>query len=64
VLARTLAPELFQDALAMVSRLLPGPTGADGDVARPGRESESPWAPSKLTAPTYKAAEENNEFGD
>lgn len=63
VLARTLAPELFQDAMAIVARLLPGPTGADGDVARPGKESESEWAPSKLTAPTYTAAERNNELG-
>ena len=63
VLARTVAPELFQDAMAMIAGLLPGPAGPDGDVARPGRDSESEWAPSKLTAPTYKAAEENNELG-
>ena len=63
VLARTLAPELFQDAMAIVARLLPGPTGADGDVARSGKQSESEWAPSKLTAPTYSAAEKNNELG-
>jgi len=62
VLARTLAPELFQDAMALMSGLLPGPAGEDGDIARPGSESESAWAPSKLTAPTYRAAEANNEF--
>ena len=62
VLARAAAPELFQDAMAMMNRLLPGPSDPDGDVARPGRESESKWAPSPLTAPTYKAAEDNNEL--
>jgi NAD(P)-dependent dehydrogenase (short-subunit alcohol dehydrogenase family) len=62
VLARALAPELFQDAMAMMAGLLPGPTGPEGDVARPGSESESSWAPSKLTAPTYRAAEANNEL--
>jgi hypothetical protein len=62
ILARTLAPELFQDAMAMMNGLLPGPSSADGDTARPGRESESEWAPSTLTATTYKAAEKNNEM--
>lgn len=62
VLARAAAPELFQDAMAMVNRLLPGPASADGDVARPGRESESEWAPSALTAPIYEAARDNHEL--
>ena len=62
ILARTLAPELFQEALAFVDRLLPSPTDADGDVAQPGRENESTWAPSALTAPTYAAARKNNEL--
>ena len=63
VLARAVVPELFQDAMTVMNGLLPGPSPADGDVARRGRESESEWAPSALTAPTYKAAEENNELG-
>ena len=62
VLARAIAPELFQDAMALMNGLLPGPSTVDGDEARPGRESESEWAPSRLTAPTYKAAEKNNEM--
>ena len=62
ILARAAAPELFQDAMAVMNRLLPGPSDADGDEARPGRESESEWAPSALTAPTYSAAEKNNEL--
>jgi NAD(P)-dependent dehydrogenase (short-subunit alcohol dehydrogenase family) len=62
VLARALAPELFQDAMAAMAGLLPGPAGPEGDTARPGSESESAWVPSKLTAPTYRAAEANNEL--
>ena len=62
VLAHEIAPELFADAMALMNRLLPGPTGSDGDRARPGRESESGWAPSPLTATTYAAAEDNNEL--
>ena len=64
LLARTIAPELFADTMALINQLLPGPAMRDGDVAREGRESESdlagPSAP--LTAPTYRAAEENNEM--
>jgi NAD(P)-dependent dehydrogenase (short-subunit alcohol dehydrogenase family) len=62
ILARTLAPELFADAMSLIHRLLPPPAGRDGDEPRLGRESESEWAPSALTEPTYKAAEKNNEF--
>jgi NAD(P)-dependent dehydrogenase (short-subunit alcohol dehydrogenase family) len=62
ILARAMAPELFQDAMAVMNGLLPGPSASDGDEARPGRESESEWAPSALTATTYKAAEKNNEM--
>jgi NAD(P)-dependent dehydrogenase (short-subunit alcohol dehydrogenase family) len=61
ILARTLAPELFADVLTLLNQLLPGPT-AEGDNARRGRESESKWAPSKLTEPGYRAAEANNEM--
>jgi NAD(P)-dependent dehydrogenase (short-subunit alcohol dehydrogenase family) len=62
ILARTMAPELFARATTLLNGLLPRPTGADGDTVRLGRESESEWAPSKLTAPTYQAAVENNEM--
>jgi NAD(P)-dependent dehydrogenase (short-subunit alcohol dehydrogenase family) len=61
ILARTLAPELFADTMTLLNRLLPEPAPG-GDEARPGRESESEWAPSKLTEPTYRAAERNNEM--
>jgi NAD(P)-dependent dehydrogenase (short-subunit alcohol dehydrogenase family) len=61
ILARTLAPELFADVMTLVNALLPAPA-ADGDEAQPGRQNESEWAPSKLTEPTYRAAERNNEI--
>jgi NAD(P)-dependent dehydrogenase (short-subunit alcohol dehydrogenase family) len=62
ILARTVAPELFATAMSMINGLLPAPTGHEGDRPRLGRDSESEWAPSKLTEPTYKAAAENNEL--
>lgn len=64
VLARHLAPEWFADAMTMMNGLLPPPAAADGDVAQPGRDSESEWAApsSPLTASTYRAAQENNEM--
>jgi hypothetical protein len=64
VLARAAAPELFLDTMALINRLLPGPSRSDGDEARPGRESESDAAGphQPLTAATYRAAEKNNEM--
>jgi NAD(P)-dependent dehydrogenase (short-subunit alcohol dehydrogenase family) len=62
ILARTVAPELFASAMSFINSLLPAPAGREGDQAKLGRESESEWAPSTLTEPTYKAAEENNEM--
>jgi NAD(P)-dependent dehydrogenase (short-subunit alcohol dehydrogenase family) len=62
ILARDMAPELFQDAMTLMNNLLPGPSATDGDEARPGRQSESEWAPSTLTTLGDKAAERNNEM--
>ena len=65
ILAKDVAPELSADVMTFISEMLPPPVpGSDGDVARPGRESESEWAdPSAtLTAPTYRAAQDNNEM--
>jgi hypothetical protein len=47
----------------MVNAVLPKPAEAGGDDVELGRENETEWAApsSALTAPTYKAAEENNE---
>jgi short-subunit dehydrogenase len=63
VALRTAFPEIFADAMALMNRLLPGPAASpEGDRARPGYENESEWAPSRLTEPTYRAAERNNEL--
>jgi NAD(P)-dependent dehydrogenase (short-subunit alcohol dehydrogenase family) len=62
LLARTLAPELFADAIALVNRLLPRANGPDGDVAQPGRATDSKWARSTVLAPMYAAAQKNNEL--
>jgi NAD(P)-dependent dehydrogenase (short-subunit alcohol dehydrogenase family) len=62
VLARTIAPELFADTMALVNRLLPRATGPDGDVAQPGRATSSAWAQSTVLAPMYAAAQKNNEL--
>ena len=64
IVLRDVAPELFAGAMVLMNQLLPGPAPGSGDVTRTGRESESKAAgpPSPLTAPTYKAAAENNEL--
>jgi NAD(P)-dependent dehydrogenase (short-subunit alcohol dehydrogenase family) len=62
ILTRTMAPELFARVMSFINSLLPPPTGVDGNRLKLGRESESKWAPSKLTVPTYRAAAENNEL--
>jgi NAD(P)-dependent dehydrogenase (short-subunit alcohol dehydrogenase family) len=62
VLARTLAPELFSDAMSLVHRLLPHAVGPEGDVAEPGRLAGSDRAPSTVLAPMYAAAQQNNEL--
>jgi NAD(P)-dependent dehydrogenase (short-subunit alcohol dehydrogenase family) len=61
ILARTLAPELFADAMSLINALLPA-AAYGGDEAQPGHQNESGWAPSPLTRSTYRAAEKNNEM--
>ena len=63
VLFRYAAPELFADVMELVNRMLPEPAGAGGDEVELVRENETAWAAptSTLTAPTYEAADENNE---
>jgi NAD(P)-dependent dehydrogenase (short-subunit alcohol dehydrogenase family) len=56
-----LAPSLVARLMSLTTRLLPGPTGPQGDRARRGRESESKWAPSVATTLTDRAAVLNNE---
>ena len=63
VIANAVVPEAV--ALGMMdiaNRLLPAPTDEAGDRARSGWQSQSEWAPSKLTTLTDRAAAENNEL--
>ena len=62
VLARTIVPQLFSDAMSLVERLLPRAAGPEGDVAQPGRSVGSDWANSPILAPMYAAAQKNNEL--
>ena len=62
VLARTMAPQLFSDAMSLIQRLLPQPVGSEGDVAAPGRSVGSQWASSPILSTMYAAAQKNNEL--
>jgi NAD(P)-dependent dehydrogenase (short-subunit alcohol dehydrogenase family) len=55
-----LVPALGIGLMALSERVLPGPGGI-GRQRRRGKDSESRWAPSMLTALTERAAGENNE---
>jgi NAD(P)-dependent dehydrogenase (short-subunit alcohol dehydrogenase family) len=61
ILARTIAPEFFADAMSFMNHLLPPPTGHEGDRPRPGHESESTLVPAPVREATHRAAERNNE---
>jgi NAD(P)-dependent dehydrogenase (short-subunit alcohol dehydrogenase family) len=57
-----LAPSVVAEALIAVNRLLPGPTGHEGDRHKKGREVQSRWAPSAATILSTRAAVANNEM--
>ncbi len=61
IVANVLAPAAFAAAMMMVTRMLPGPNGVDGNRSKRGFESESRWAPSVATALSDRAAVANNE---
>jgi NAD(P)-dependent dehydrogenase (short-subunit alcohol dehydrogenase family) len=61
IMLNDLAPELMARLMMMVNRLLPGSGGPEGDRSKRGRESESEWAPSWVTALSDRAAVLNNE---
>ena len=54
-------PSLVSEALGLVSRVLPGPAGAEGDQLKRGWESQPMMAPSLLTRPADSAVSSNNE---
>jgi NAD(P)-dependent dehydrogenase (short-subunit alcohol dehydrogenase family) len=61
VLVNAIAPAAIARLSELAVRILPRSTGAEGNVARRGRESESRWAPSVVTALSDQAAVLNNE---
>ncbi len=61
-MANHVVPSLTANFMAFFNRLLPGPTGSEGDRLRTGWESQSPLAPSVLTALSDKETVENNEL--
>ncbi|HVT28981.1 MAG TPA: SDR family oxidoreductase [Lacipirellulaceae bacterium] len=60
VIANTLAPEVASDLNALAASMLPG-RGGNGRKAVEGREAQSAWSPSVLTALNERAARRNNE---
>ena len=60
--ANAMVPSMVASAMMAAARILPAPTGSEGDRQKPGRESESRWAPSVATALSDKAAAVNNEI--
>lgn len=61
VMLNELMPGLSARMLAIANRLLPSPAPGGSPEERTGWESQSKWAPSRLTSLIYKAAERNNE---
>jgi NAD(P)-dependent dehydrogenase (short-subunit alcohol dehydrogenase family) len=61
VLANALAPGMVARAMALTNRLLPDPTGADGDEPREGWQSMSDRIPSAWTRLADRATLDNNE---
>jgi len=55
-------PGTYVRLAAVANRLLPAPTGVDGNRAQLGRDSASRWAPSRLTTTNDRAAARNNEL--
>lgn len=63
-LLHALAPNTTGRAMALVARMLPGPTDADGNRKRMGWESTSRAAPSALTRLADRAIERNNQLSE
>ncbi len=55
-------PGLMTDILALVNRMLPGPTGRGGEARASGVASQTPLTQSFLTGLSQRAAAANNEL--
>ena len=57
-----IAPRTVAHAMAMANKVLPGPTGSEGNRLSRGRENETKWTDSVATVLTHRAAVANNEL--
>ena len=62
VMVNALSPEAVALGMRMANAWLPQPGGAEGNAAHSGWQSLSPWAPSRLTRLTERAAIDNNQL--
>ena len=62
IAVNALAPAAVARLMMLVARLLPAPSSSEGDRSKPGRQSQSRWAPSLATALTDRAAASNNQL--
>jgi len=62
VMANGVAPSAVALGMRLTNALLPRPAGEAGDQAHSGWQSLSPWAPSRLTRLTERAAVRNNQL--
>jgi short-subunit dehydrogenase len=61
VIASAMSPNTVALAMDLANRVLPRPTDESGDTSRSGWQSQTPWAPSRLTRLGDRAAAANNE---
>ena len=62
-IANAVAPAAVALGMQITNALLPPPRDASGNRAHSGWQSLSPWAPSRLTRLTERAAIEHNQLG-
>jgi len=62
-IANAVAPAAIALGMQITNALLPPPRDASGNRAHSGWQSLSPWAPSRLTVLTERAAVEHNQLG-
>jgi NAD(P)-dependent dehydrogenase (short-subunit alcohol dehydrogenase family) len=60
-LVNCLLPNFTMEVMSLIARILPGPSGAEGDQLKRGWESRSLVAPSFLTQAADRASTQNNE---
>ena len=62
VVLNAIAPKAMASLMSVTNRVLPAPTGSEGDQARTGWQSTSALVPSWFTTLADRASDENNEL--